>query len=169
MCCTTLSAPGESGSMGLSVSLQIHTLCHNLPEWCSHAPGNMTASLSLSLCSFLLSICCQLGIHANTQAPAVFFLSCQWILHWITFVSSAVILYSVTCKRIYVYTTRVKGVYTQTKCIKRNGRGLVTSWTNLWLLHCHTMNENQCPWLRELAALMNSEMTLVSGLHWVLL
>lgn len=38
------------------LSLQIHTLCHNLPEWCSHAPSNMLAiqGLSLSLCSFIL-------------------------------------------------------------------------------------------------------------------
>lgn len=45
---------------------------------------------------------------------------------------------------------------------------VVTSGANLWLLHCHIKNENQCVWLRELAALLNSEMTLVSGLHWVL-
>lgn len=47
-------------------------------------------------------------------------------------------------------------------------RTVVTSGANLWLLHCHIKNENQCVWLRELAALLNSEMTLVSGLHWVL-
>lgn len=43
-----------------------------------------------------------------------------------------------------------------------------TSWANLWLLHCHTTNENQCLWRWEVAALLNSEMTLVSGSRWVL-
>lgn len=58
--------------------------------------------------------------------------------------------------------------HTLTEYIRNHGRRLVTSWANLWLLHCQTRNENQCPWLRELAALLNSEMTPVSGLHWVL-
>lgn len=47
-------------------------------------------------------------------------------------------------------------------------RTLVTSPANLRLLHCHIKNENHCLWLRELAALLNSEMAPVSGPHWLL-
>lgn len=50
--------------------------------------------------------------------------------------------------------------HTHTHYIRNHSRGLVTSWANLWLLHCHIKNENQCSGLRELAALLNSEMTL---------
>lgn len=71
------------------------------------------------------------------------------------------------CKYIMTLTVHTDK-RTHTEFIRNQGRGLVTSWANLWLLHCHTKNENQWPWLRELAALLNSGMTLVSGLHWVL-
>lgn len=52
--------------------------------------------------------------------------------------------------------------------LRNHNKGLVTSSTNLWLLCCHTEEDNQWLYLRELAALMNSEMTPVSGLCWVL-
>lgn len=58
--------------------------------------------------------------------------------------------------------------YTDTQtCLRPTLRTVVTSRANLWLLHCHIKNENQCLWLRELAALLNSEMTPVSGPHWL--
>ncbi|KAJ4932309.1 hypothetical protein JOQ06_010733, partial [Pogonophryne albipinna] len=40
------AAPGESGSSGLSVSLQTHTLCHNLPDEMTPGVTNQLASLS---------------------------------------------------------------------------------------------------------------------------
>ncbi len=71
MYCATHSVPGESGPTSLSVSLQIHTLCHNLPEWCSHAPSNMPTihGLSLSLCSLFHSAasCVYRQAHSDTN------------------------------------------------------------------------------------------------------
>lgn len=63
----------------------------------------------------------------------------------------------------YKYTVMVTHTKTCTEFISSCSGGLVTSWANWWLLLYQTKNENQCPWLRELAALLNSEMTPVSA------
>lgn len=107
MCCTTHSAPGESGSMGLSVSLQIHTMCHNLSEWCSHASSNISTIQGLSF-----------SLHCLFHSAA-------------------------SCIYMQVYNHTSTKTYTQ--YFRNHGRRLVTSWANLWLLYCHTKNENQCP------------------------
>lgn len=70
--------------------------------------------------------------------------------------------------RSYENTVMLTRTNTHREFIRSCSGGLVTSWANLWLLLYHTKNENQCPRLRELAALLNSEMTPVSASHRLL-
>lgn len=74
MCCSTCLAWGESGSVVLSVPLQIHNLCHNLSEGRSHAHSKISVShlLFCCLCILAAKLCIlfskQRHISRNTQS-----------------------------------------------------------------------------------------------------